>query len=154
MKSPRKILSYLGTKNGIRLVSVVCAVAIWYAVRAATGNSTIVTDIRLAVQPPPDWTVVEQSARFVDVAFLGTRDDIRYLNRELIKASIDLRHHTNHDVFTHTLNAADINAPGNSRIDFIRPATVTLRLDREITKQVPVKVETQNLLPDGYEIEK
>lgn len=154
MKILRKILEFLGTPNGIRLVSVLAAVIVWYAIRAVTSNSTIVTDIPLTLQPPPDWSVVDCSAKAVDVAFLGTRDDLRYLNRELIKATVDARAHTDNKTFVITLGPANINAPGNARIDFIRPAALTVRLDREITKQVPVKVETQNLLPDGYEIEK
>ncbi len=154
MKTLRKILEFLGTRNGIRVVSVVAAVAAWYAIRAATSNSTLVTDIPLAIQPPPDWSVVECSAKTIDVAFLGTRDDLRYLNRDLIKATVDARDQQNNRTVTVTLGPANVNAFGNARIDFIRPASITLRLDREITKQVPVKVETQNLLPDGYEIEK
>ncbi len=154
MKNPRKILEFLGTRNGIRVVSVAAAAIVWYAIRAATSNATIVADIPLTIQPPPDWSVVDCSARTVDVAFLGTRDDLRYLNRELIKATVDARGHAENGSFTVELGPANINAPGSARIDFIRPTAVTLRLDREITKQVPVKVETQNLLPDGYEIEK
>jgi YbbR domain-containing protein len=154
LKILRKILEFLGTPKGLRFVSVAAAIAVWYAIRAVTSNSTIVTDIPLTIQPPPDWSVVECSAKTIDVAFLGTRDDLRYLNRELIKATVDARTHNDNGTFTVELGAANINAPGNSRIDFIRPAVITLRLDRAITKQVPVKVETQNLLPDGYEIEK
>jgi YbbR domain-containing protein len=154
LKILRKTLEFLGTPNGIRLVSVAAAVIVWYAIRAVTSNATIVTDIPLTLQPPPDWSVVDCSAKSVDVAFLGTRDDLRYLNRELIKATVDARARTDNKSFVITLGPANINAPGNARIDFIRPATLTVRLDREITKQVPVKVETQNLLPDGYEIEK
>ena len=154
MKNLRRIREFLGTRHGIRVISVVAAVAVWYAIRAATSNSTIVADIPLVVQPPPDWSVVDCSARTVDVAFLGTRDDLRYLNRELIKATVDARGHENNQSFTVTLGPANINAPGNARIDFIRPAALTVRLDRSLTKQVPVKVETQNLLPDGYEIDK
>lgn len=135
-------------------MSLLAAIAVWYAIRAATSNPTLVTDIPLAIQPPPDWTVVDRSTRTVDVAFMGTREDLRYLNRELIKATVDARSHTDSQGFTVTLSAANINAPGNARIEFIRPATMFIRLDREITKQVPVKIETQNLLPDGYEIEK
>ena len=154
MKILRKILEFLGSSKGLRLVSIAAAVLVWYAIRAATSNSTIVTDIPLTIQPPPDWSVVDLSAKTIDVAFLGTRDDLRYLNRELIKASLDARAHAETGAFSIELGAANVNAPGNARIDFIRPAVVTLRLDREIDKQVPVKVETQNLLPDGYEIEK
>lgn len=154
MKILRKILEFLGSSKGLRLVSIAAAVLVWYAIRAATSNATLITDIPLAIQPPPDWSVVDCSAKTIDVAFLGTRDDLRYLNRELIKASLDARAHAETGAFSVELGSANVNAPGNARIDFIRPAVVTLRLDREIDKQVPVKVETQNLLPDGYEIEK
>ena len=154
MKILRRILEFLGTSKGLRLVSAGAAVVVWYAIRAATSNASIVTDIPLVIQPPPDWSVVDVSAKTIDVAFLGTRDDLRYLNRELIKATLDARGHADNVAFTVALGPANINAPGSARIDFIRPAAITVRLDREITKQVPVKVETQNLLPDGYEIEK
>ena len=154
MKILRRILEFLGTANGIRLMSVVAAVVVWHAIRAVTSNAAIVTDIPLTIQPPPDWSVVDCSAKTVDVAFLGTRDDLRFLNREMIKVTIDARDHADNRTFVIPLGPANINAPGNARIDFIRPAALTVRFDREITKQVPVKVETQNLLPDGYEIEK
>ena len=154
MKIRRQILDFLGTRNGLRLMAVAAGVVVWFAIRAATSNATLITDIPLAIQPPPDWSVVASSAKTVDVAFLGTRNDLRYLNRELIKATVDARGHADHQPFTVTLGAAHINAPGSARIDFIRPAAITVRLDRRITKQVPVNVETQNLLPDGYETEK
>lgn len=150
----RRILDFLSTRNGIRLVAAGAGVVVWYAIRVATSNSSIVTDIPLTVQPPPDWSIVAQSAKTIDVAFLGTRDDLRYLNREMIKATVDARAREDHQPFTVELGAAHVNAPGNARIDFIRPAVLTVRLDREITKQVPVKIETQNMLPDGYELEK
>lgn len=154
MKILRKTRDFLGTRNGLRALAVAAAVAVWYAIRAATSNSTIVTDIPLTIQPPPDWSVAECSARTINVAFLGTRDDLRYLNRDLVKATVDARGRTDNAAFTVVLGPAHVNAPGTARIDFIRPAAVTVRLDHEIAKQVPVKVETQNLLPDGYEIDK
>ncbi len=154
MKILRNTLDFLGTRNGIRLVAAVAAVIVWHAIRVATSNATVVTDIPLTVQPPPDWSVVALSAKTVDVAFLGTRDDLRYLNREMIKVTVDARDRADNRAFTVALGAAHVNAPGNARIDFIRPAALTIRLDREIAKQVPVKIETQNMLPDGYELEK
>jgi len=153
LKALRKILDFLGSRNGIRLVSVLAAIATWYAIRAATSNSIVITDIPLAVQPPPGWTIVERSAKAVDVAFLGTRDDLRYLNRELIKATVDVRDRTTNQTFVVELGPADINAPGTARVEFIRPSAVSIRLDREITKEVRVAFDIQNQLPDGYELE-
>lgn len=154
MKILRRSLEFFGTRNGMRLVAVLAGIIAWYAIRAATSNSTLVSDIPITVQPPPGWSLVSLSAPKANVAFLGTRDDMRYLNREFIKINIDARDHADPAPLTVKLGHANINAPGNVRIGLVRPATVTLRLDREITKQVPVKVDTQNLLPDGYELDK
>lgn len=134
-------------------MSILAAIAVWFAIRAATSNPTLVTDIPLTIQPPPDWTVVDRSTKTVNVTFMGTREDSLHLNRESIKATVDVRSRTDSQGFTVTLGSANVNAPGNARVEDIRPRTVFIRLDQEITKQVPIKVETQNMLPDGYEIE-
>jgi len=152
LKILRNTLDFLGSRNGIRIISVAAAVIVWYTIQAATSNTTLVTDIPLSIHPPPGWSVMDSSAATIDVAFLGSRDDLRYLNRSLIKATVDVRDHDKYGTFQVSLGAANINAPGSARIEFIQPPSLTIRLDREITKQVPVKVETQNLLPDGYEI--
>lgn len=153
MKILQKIRSLTGSKNGIRLISIIGAVIVWYSIRAATSNPILVSDIPLRIQPPPGWSVMDASAESVDVGFLGAQDELRFLNRELIKAIVDVRTHEETGTFTVPLTPANINAAGSARIDFIRPTTITLRLDREITKAVPVKVDMQNVLPDGYEIE-
>lgn len=144
-------LKFFGTRHGIKVIAAVAAVAAWYAVGNVTGNEMPVADIQLTVLPPEGWTVTEQSADRVNVQFRGTRDDIRYLNRELIKATVDLRGRETTETVSVTLGARNVNAPGGARVLFVQPATLKVKMDRRETRQVPVELVTQNLLPDGYE---
>lgn len=154
MKTLRKIIDFLNSRNGTRFLSVVVAVVVWHAIKTATSNPLPITDIPLIIQPPPGWSVVDSSAKSVNINFHGTRDDLRYLNRDAIKVSLDGRAHTATNPLTKVLGPADVNAPGNARIENIIPAEVTVRFDRIIKKQVPVRLETLNILPDGFALEK
>ena len=116
-------LKFFGTRHGIKVIAAVAAVAAWYAVGNVTGNEMPVADIQLTVLPPEGWTVTEQSADRVNVQFRGTRDDIRYLNRELIKATVDLRGRETTETVSVALGARNVNAPGGARVLFVQPAT-------------------------------
>lgn len=54
LKIRRRILDFLATRNGLRLLALGAAVVVWYAIRAATSNATLITDIPLTIQPPAD----------------------------------------------------------------------------------------------------
>ena len=112
----REGLKFFGTRHGIKVVAAVAAVAAWYAVGSVTGNESTVTDIALTVMAPEGWMVTEQSARRVTVQFRGTRDDMRYLNRELIKATVDLRGKETTEEVTVPLGPRNVNAPGGARV--------------------------------------
>jgi len=147
----RDAWKFFGTRHGIKVVAVVAAVAAWYTVGNVTGNETMVSDISLSILPPEGWMVTERSAQTASVRFRGTRDDMRYLNKELIKATVDLRGRETTDEVTVALGPANINAPGGARVQFVQPETVSVKMDRQATRQVPVELVTQNLLPEGYE---
>jgi YbbR domain-containing protein len=133
------------------LLSLVIATLAWFGIRALNGFSTLVTDIPVSIQPPAGWIVLDAGVKTVDISFLGTRESQRFLSRDLVKVSVDLRDHTDTAPVRHVFRPADVNAMGAATVDTIRPDSVTVRMDRQITKQVPVRMETQNMLPDGYE---
>ena len=151
MKILKPILDRLNTRGGIFLVSLGIATLAWFGIRALNGFSTLVTDIPVSIQPPTGWIVLDSDIKTVDITFLGTRESQRFLSRDLVKVSVDLRDRADTAPVRHVFSAADVNAMGSPTIDHIRPDAITVRMDRQITKQVPVRLETQNMLPDGYE---
>jgi len=52
------------------------------------------------------------------------------------------------------LRPQNVSAPGAVRPILIRPDEITLRLDREGERQIPVKADMQGKPPEGYEVEK
>ena len=151
MKILKTIHDRLGPRGRTLLLSVATAVLVWYGLQVMTGFGTRITEIPVTVQPPPGWLVLDASTRTVDLDFLGTREDLRLLNRDLVKVTVDLRDHTDTAPFVHTFADTDINAPGMPIMKRASPGQITVRVDRQATKQVPVRLDTQNMLPAGYE---
>ena len=151
MKILKRISDRLGVRGRTFLLALAIAAFVWFGIRTMTGFTIRVNEIPVALLPPPGWIVLDSTARTVDISFLGTREDQRLLNRDLVKVSVDLRGHEDTVPFVHHFGAADVNAAGSPTVDFVAPAQITVRMDRQATKQVPVKIETENMLPSGYE---
>ena len=151
MKILKSIFDRLHIKGGILLLSLAVATLAWFGIRALTGFSSLVREVPVSFQPPSGWIVLDSDVKTVDISFLGTRESQRFLSRDLVKVNVDLRNHADTAPFRHAFSASDVNALGAATIDYIRPDSVTVRMDRQVAKQVPVRMETQNMLPDGYE---
>ncbi len=158
MKIIRNSISLLGDffkhNKTAKLVSLFLAAISWYAIRAAISFEAEVKDIPVTIQVDEGWAILDRSARNVDILFRGSKEDIRYLNRDEIKVTLDVRGKTINGVLTAKVEPKNVITPGGARVVYIRPAEITLRMDQEGDKQVPIKVEFQGTTPDGYELEK
>ena len=128
----------------IFLLSLVIATLAWFGIRALNGFATLVTDIPVSIQPPAGWIVLDGGVKTVDISFLGTRESQRFLSRDLVKVSVDLREHTDTAPVRHVFGPADVNAMGAAAVDTIRPDSITVRMDRQITKQVTKIADPRN----------
>ncbi|MBP5788597.1 MAG: hypothetical protein J6Y19_12390 [Kiritimatiellae bacterium] len=136
--------------HGAWVMAAILALGTWYAVNAARGNSQVVTEIPVTVEVPEGWVLTKASTKTVNVEFRGAREDMRYLGRDLIKVTVDLRKSaTNHVV--REFRSGNVFAPGRAKAQGFRPESITVEMDREETRMVPVRLETQNMLPEGYE---
>ncbi len=151
-KFPRLTRFFLNNK-GAKIASLFLALVSWYAIQAVISFETVVSDIPLTIQVDDGWAILDRSAKTVDVLFRGSREDIRYLDRDQIKINVDIRGHSIKGASTVKLRTQDVKAPGAVRAVMIRPEDVTLRLDQEGERQLPVKADIQGVPPEGYEVE-
>lgn len=135
-----------------KLAALVLAVVTWYAIQAVTSFETVVPDVPLAIQADEGWAVLDRSAKTVDVLFRGSQEDIRYLNPAQVRVAVDIRGKPFKGSATVKIKRENVRAPGTVRPILIRPDEVTLRLDQEGEKQVPVKADLQGVPPEGYEV--
>lgn len=140
--------------KGAKLIALLLAVIAWYGIQAAISYETVISDIPLAVQAPEGWAVMDLAPKSVDVVFKGARDEIRYLNRDQIKVVLDLRARAPRESMTLPLQPENVTAPGGAFPIYFRPSEVRLQLDQQMNAQLPVKVDFQGAVPDGFDLDK
>ena len=140
--------------KGLKAASLILAFVTWYAIRSIINFETVVSDIPLTVQVNPGWAILDRSAWTVDVLFRGSQEDIRYLNRDQIKVEVDIREKPFAEAFNVKLQPKNVQVSGAVRAVGIWPDEITLKLDQEGEKRVPVKADLQGAVPEGYEVDK
>jgi len=140
--------------KGPKAASLLLALIAWYAIQAVINFETLVPDVPLIVQLDPGWAILDWSAKTADVLFRGSQEDIRYLNRDQVKVELDMRGKPVKGTLTVRLNPKNVRSSGAVRPVLVKPDVVTLRLDQEGEKQVPVKADLQGVPPEGYEGER
>lgn len=145
----------LRNNRGLKAVALLLAVITWYTVREITSFTTVVQDVRLDVLLDPGWAVLDRSVDEVDVLFRGSQSDIRFLNRDQIRVEVDLRGRSVAGAREVRLGPGNVRSPGGvARPVSVDPSEITLTLDREGEKQVPLKAEVIGNPPVGYEVER
>lgn len=139
--------------KGSKLIALLLAVITWYAIQPAISFETTIRDLPVRILVDGGWAVLEQSATGVDVHFRGSREGIRYLRQEELEVVADARGMAYGDSLSIPLDLRSVRAPSGVRPVFIRPAEITLTVDQEEDRLLPVRVHIQGAPPEGYEIE-
>jgi YbbR domain-containing protein len=139
--------------KGLKAASLVLGFVTWYAIRSVINFETVVSDIPITIQVNPGWAILDRSATTVDVLFRGSQEDVRYLNRDQVTVEADIRGKPFAGALSVKLQPKNVQAPGAVRAVVIWPDEITLKLDQEDEKQVPVKADLQGAVPEGYEVD-
>lgn len=138
----------------IKLLSLLLATIVWFAIREAISFETVISDVPVHIRHDEGWAVLERSDETVDIRFRGSRADLAELTRERIKVTVNVRgDQTNRARIVVKITPDNIKAPGGARPVHIEPEQITFSMDREGERMIPVKAEIQDKLPDGFEIE-
>ncbi len=140
--------------KGTKIAALFTAFVTWYVIQTVINYEVVVTDVPLVIQADAGWAVLDRSAYSVDVRFRGSQEDIRYLSRDQVKVEVDIRGHSKEGSSTVRLRPRNVKAPGAVRVVLLRPDELTLRLDQEGEKQVPIKADFQGTPSEGSEVEK
>lgn len=147
------ILRSLARNKWAKIIALILAVIVWYAIQPSISFETVSGDVPVRVLVDPGWAVLEQSSGTVDVHFRGSREGIRYLSHEQVEIVVDIRGMAYEESITVPLDVRDVRAPTAVRPVFIRPSELTLSVDQEVDREVPVRVHIQGNPPEGYEVE-
>ena len=138
----------------VKLISIILGLVAWYAIKSTISTPATVADVPVRVVAGDGWAVLERSLDTVDVLFRGATEDLRYLDNERLEVVVDVSRQPFEGSVTIALEPSMIKVSGGARAISFDPPEITLSLDSEAEKIVPVKAELTGDLPDGYEIEK
>ncbi len=134
----------------IKLISLLFAVFLWYFV---SSEDRVDMNIQIPVEIvnlPRDLIIANQYKTVLDVMVTGPRGLIRRVSSGITR-SIDLSKATaGTTVLANDLDS--ISVPAGVTVLRISPTHINLRLDRLITKELPIKAITGGRLPPEYEL--
>lgn len=134
-----KIKTIFLNNSGIKILSLFLAIISWYAVRETISFEVIIPDIPLEIQIAEGWAVLQQSTNVVIVAFRGSQEDIRLLDKKQIKAVVDLRTNSVAGSVDVPVLPRNIHGVRGVRTVRVEPGHIGVIIDHKLETKVPVK---------------
>jgi YbbR domain-containing protein len=138
----------------IKLFCLLLAFALWQAIRESTSFEMVVADVPVTVLAGDGRAVFHQSAESVNIRFRGSRDDVRFVNRDQVAVSIDASGRTDRLRHTFKFSPRFVKAPPRVHAVQFEPPEVTVTMDREVERILPVRAVLEGELPSGIQLEK
>jgi len=143
----------LNRNRMMKLFCLLLAFAVWQAVRENTSFEVVVADIPVTVTAGDGRAVFDQSTDTVNIRFRGSRDDIRFISSDQVAVKIDVSQHTDRLRQTLKFSPRYVKAPSRAHAVQFEPSEITVTIDREVERVLPVKVVLEGELPHGIQME-
>jgi len=145
------VRSFFTENLGLKLLSLVLAVLVWFAIAGETA-SEMGLRVPLELQNVPrDLELMGDAVDAVEVRVRATAGIIHALNPGDVAAQIDLAGSVEGERIVH-LTADSIRVPFGVKVVKVSPAMLTLRLERTLQKVVPVRPRLVGQPAAGFEV--
>ncbi len=125
------MISWLTSNAGLKIASLLLATLIWLFVNGITSDRRTIGNVPLEIRVKPGSTLLQSSAKMVDVTLRGTRDDVRQIARADLSAIVDLTREDHTGLWEIRLGTKSIRHPSRVQVVHIEPARVTVRVGPE-----------------------
>ena len=148
----RFIRGFLLKNWGLKLTSLMIALALWVMVRGGRGEH--IFTVPLTVQIPRNMEIVNERPSFVEITAQGYLSNLAG-NVPNLSYNIDLQSAGEGErVISLTPEGVHISPASGLRVLRVNPARITLLLERVISKEVPVRVVIQGAPAAGFDLYK
>jgi len=137
----------------MKLFCLVMAFAVWQSVRENTSFEVMVADIPVTVTAGEGRAVLDQSTDTVSIRFRGSRDDIRFIGNDQVEVKIDLASRADRLRQTIKFSPRYVKIPSRAHAVQFDPSEITVTVDRQVERVLPVKVVLEGELPQGVQME-
>ncbi len=137
----------------MKLLCLILAFAVWQGVRESTSFETVVSGVPVSIETGEGYAVLDQSADTVRIRFRGSREDIRFVSSDRISVSVDMSGRNDRLRQTVKLSPRYVRAPSRAHAVQFEPEEITVTMDREVERLLPVKASLTGTLPEGIQVE-
>ncbi|MFC1467613.1 YbbR-like domain-containing protein [Verrucomicrobiota bacterium] len=141
------------SNKALMLLSLLLAIVVWYSIKENISFVSELPSVPVSIEVPEKWAVLERSVDTVKVQFRGTREDIRDLGRDQVKVQYAFVGEPGKGEKIIELEPRHVITTTGAEPVYIKPSRVTLRLDREGSRILPVKADLQGSLPEGINVD-
>ncbi|MEI8205540.1 MAG: CdaR family protein [Kiritimatiellales bacterium] len=143
----------LARNRMMKLFCLLLAFAVWQAVRENTSFELMVADIPVTVTAGEGRAILDQSTDSVSIRFRGSRDDIRFISSDQVEIKIGLSGRTDRLRQTIKFSPRYVKVPARAHAVQFDPSEITVTMDRQVERVLPVKVVLEGELPQGIQME-
>lgn len=150
----RDLKSYFTKNLGIKILSLVLALILWFALipeEKTFQERTLTVPLEIH-NPPYDLIMVESPPQYVDVTIRATQRLMTQISSLNVHAVLDLRQATVAQT-SYSLDRNMVSLPEGAEVREIYPSQVNLKL--ELSREISAQVEARFIgnPPEGYSLE-
>ncbi|MDD3276302.1 MAG: CdaR family protein [Kiritimatiellales bacterium] len=138
----------------MKLVCLVMAFVVWQSVRESTSFEVVVSEVPVTVTAGEGLAVFDQSTDTVSIRFRGSREDIRFISSDQVEVKVELSGRNGRLRQTLKFSPRYVKAPSRAHAVQFDPPEITVTVDREVERVLPVKAVFEGELPQGIQMEK
>ncbi len=139
---------------GLKILALLITFVLWFAI---SGQRKPVTkrfvSVQLSFLAPESLEISNEPPSRVDITLTGSSDLLTRINPADIVVTANASDQPSGDRVLHlTADRVQVTVPDGVRVVNCQPATVVIRLEPRIERQVAVDVKLEGNPPDGYEV--
>jgi YbbR domain-containing protein len=144
-------LGRFGRNKGLKLLSLLLALALWFAV---SGEERTETSLHMALEfanLPAQMAIVGEAPTELQVRIIGPQSIVNRLSESRLTQTIDLAGYKSgsHAFY---LGPSSFSFPQGVMVIRIQPNPITIRLSNTVSLTLPIKPVLAGNLPEGYEL--
>ena len=144
-------LAPFGRNKGLKLLSLLLAVALWFAV---SGEERTETSLHMALEfanLPAQMAMVGDVPSELQVRIIGPQSVVNRLSQSRLTQTVDLANHKS-GPYAFYLGPSNFSFPQGVMVIRIQPNPLIIRLSPTISATLPIKPVLVGNLPEGYEL--
>ncbi len=139
---------------GTKLIALGITFALWLGISGLRAPTTLrLKNVTLNTRVSNEMEMTNTPIQEVDIVVTGDKRSVDRLNARDLIVSIDLSDVKSGDQTVQlTPETVSLELPSGIKLDEIQPNKIAIRLEKVEEREVPVEVETEGNLADGFEL--